>query len=1006
MSNIQRSVIVSPCYAIEDLPKDVGPELTSDFLNAWIIGWDPRLLTGLNILPEWKRSDSGSLDLENALIVVPEMSRDKVDIPQRERLQLGSCLVIDTEQKDLEQLWSQIAQVLQRDGTPLPDVAPNVLQDFYALGYMVLQVQILARKLRYSWNLDWLAFSEQVLAAAKATVDGNAEESERWLQASFDSLSQERDRYCSQQIHLLDMVLMAKTTLGESLASQLQCEHSLNFLANASLLRQLKNESPEHWEKLQQRLRSQTASVVGGLDQPVSMNHATFKGLDRAFTHGRKAYEALGVQPPKVFSQFESGMGSILPDVLLSQGFKGVLLNPWSGGRLPTKDSAKIRWQAQVEATPIDCVIEHVRDSSSPETFLHFASAIAKQLDYHHVPTLILAHWPNASSHFMQLLLTVMKRSPALGVFQSVEKYFSSTNQPYGSETYVFKQFSTPLPPTDAEKLVFHQLQARLLTLRTRTERLLSTAMLWQQAYPNKLPANLLATIYELDCNSQQLGNHSPDLRELEGKIEEQFRCADELQNALTQSIVEVSGLGPKETTEPNGYLVVNTTSHPRRVFLADLPGNVETSSSTRIHAAQHYRGRSHVVVDLPPCGFVKFRAQGIRAGSESKKFAQVQREGVWSKLTGARKYIADSDWTLSNEYMEVQIDPKKGHLRSVFVPSKRGSRISGMPSIVLGPPILNRKWQESDFLLPTKTTLKLAEGSAIRGIIEVDNEFSLPSGRTEKVTTRYTLWRGARWIDLEVEFPAANDEFHCVWRTAWANESALINSWQQGIKGKLPAPLQGTVELIEIDDAENKTYLATHGASVHHKWEQRYLVTQFPVSKPPLSEQSVAEPPDGKRPERVLAKLAIGMDWTRPLETARDLLEPPLFSGIMWEQATSALEVDQGAWLAQANIANVDMLFEQLGPIELPSDDAPSTEGGAVSPVEKSPSEFADAILWAHETRGRRAVSKLSFFKPAAEAWRIGSDNRQWTKLDVEDGKVFLNLRPSEQCRIAIKWS
>ncbi len=91
---------------------------------------------------------------------------------------------------------------------------------------------MLAKKLRYSWNLDWISFTEQVLAAAKASVHGNVQETDRLIQICFDTVSQERDRYCSQQIHLLDVVLLAESTLQDSFDQQWHYTHHVNVLAN------------------------------------------------------------------------------------------------------------------------------------------------------------------------------------------------------------------------------------------------------------------------------------------------------------------------------------------------------------------------------------------------------------------------------------------------------------------------------------------------------------------------------------------------------------------------------------------------------------------------------------------------------------------------------------------------------------------------------------------------------------------------------------------------------
>lgn len=973
MSSIQRSVIVVPSYALEDLPTGIGHETAADFLAAWTVGWDPRLLVALGVLPEWKRTDSSSLELENTLVVIPDWSRDKVDQPQRERLTLGKCVTVDSDHRPRSLLMESIVGALRGEEIEIPSQEPLCLGDFYALGYAVLQVQIMARKLRYSWNLDWLAFSEQVLSAAKASLAGDGEETERWIQAAFDTVSQERDRYCSQQIHLIEVVLLAETTLGESFSRQLQSPQPIGLLANASLLRRLHDENPEAWTTLCRKLEEGQWQLIGGYDEDICSSYMSYWGIDKALEHGAESYRGLGVQPPKVFSQFAPGWSNLYPDLLLSHGYQGAIIHAWSGGVVPEKDSAKIRWQSHSEGDAIDAVLGHVVDASNAETFLHFTSHLSKQLDYHHVPTLLLAHWPSQMSDSFSDLATVMKRSPALGTLERIEKYFSSTNQPYSSDTFQNRQFRIPVL---GEPSQFAKRQADTLDLHqriTRSARLRSLAWLWQNVAPKSITSDFAREISTLEKKVHAEAHRATSAQLAVSHLE--TGVASEFEHAKHRLLEKIAGAGVATTEqgEPNGYLIVNSASHARRVFLENLPGEIDANSSTRIVGTVTQSGRSHLVADLPPFGFVKVRARNLEQSSAAAR-PIVSKAGVLSKLTGKRPGIADSDWTLANEYLEVQIDPKKGHLRSVFVPNKRGSRMSGMASIVLGEHFGGKKWQESDFLQREKTELRLVENSSVRGVIESSGTTMVPGVGPMKLITRYTLWKGARWLDIDVECDTPHQQrIQCVWRTAWANESATLAAWQQGTKGKLPAPMQALVELVEIDDIENKIYLATGGLSTHQRFEHRYLVTPLPH--------------DGERCAKFSLKL--GMDWPRPLETSQDDLDPVLWTAVRLPSEGT----DSGAWLAQSNLPNVTI-------------EADDPRDGTLWTGDETPRESFDSLFWIRETRGKRATAKLSFLKNAEEAWRIDARLRESTKLDVENGLVLINLRPSEQCRIAVRWS
>ena len=48
----------------------------------------------------------------------------------------------------------------------------DLVQDFLALGYAFLQIQLLTRQMRYSSSLDEVNFNQHLLAAAQAAVAG------------------------------------------------------------------------------------------------------------------------------------------------------------------------------------------------------------------------------------------------------------------------------------------------------------------------------------------------------------------------------------------------------------------------------------------------------------------------------------------------------------------------------------------------------------------------------------------------------------------------------------------------------------------------------------------------------------------------------------------------------------------------------------------------------------------------------------------------------------------
>ena len=991
MTQLKRSVFVIPSSALEDLQIRMGHAMAADFLCAWTAQWDPRLLESLGTLPEWKKADGGSLDLHDSLVLCPEVSKSTLEVSVREQLEINQCLVIESNCQSRSELVESLLALASppADGqTRLSQPAPLLTDDFYALGYAVLQIQILARKLRYSWNIDWIMFTEQVLSAARASLAQDADETERWLQASFDSLSQERDRYCSQQAYLLDVVLLAPSTLGQSFNRQMDVDHPFNVIATSILLNNLKEKNEAAWTELSRRLTNKECSLVGGLEQERPHAYFSASSIVRELGRGLRSYAQRGVAPPKVFTRFQPGFLASSPTWLTQFGYTGALLAAWSGGTVPEKDQAKIRWQASSDGKSLDTVLGHVLDAASADSYIDLAATLSTQLDYHHIPTLILAHWPGIRVLALDDLKRVIARTPALGKFHTAEDYFASTTQPYSSDSFPSNAFKVPVP-TDMQKQ--HQLHNRLIGYeqhRSQVERMWSLYHLWNQVanqasntteaieVPQIEFADLLSLIdgwFDEPFSSVELNNRIAECRSTLMARIQRVLAGPKLSPQTADSATADAAKGDQ------AYLMVNPSNHAQRVFLNDIPGTVDASSCTRIYASESKAGKSRVVIDIPPFGFVRFRCLRSSGSNSVTDAKPVAKPSFWKRVAGARSGIAQSDWTLANEFMEIQIDPKKGHLRSVFIANKRGSHMSGMTSLVRGSADLLRKWDDADCIDLSDIRLRLVEASPLVGIIDVTGSYKHSDGTAARVTTRYTLWKGSRWVDIDIVAENLKlESCSCVWRTAWQNEGASISAWHQGMKGKLQAPLQGTVELIEIDDADHRICIAPRGLSAHRRSGSRFLISYLPVNS------------DGSTRSR----FAIGLDWPRPYETAIDQCDSPW----LVEENSVPGKTDAGAWLAQCNLSNVNIAWDDFRPLLEPS----------LSPAGESDTwigQQGDACIWLREMQGKSGSAKLSFFRNVGEAWRVDCQGREFDTLSVVDGQVVVDVRAYEQSRILLRW-
>jgi hypothetical protein len=572
--------------------------------------------------------------------------------------------------------------------TEVADSACYLLEDFYAFGYAVMQVQVMARKLRYSFNLDWMIVADQILNAARSSIAGNREDTDRWLAAAFDSISQERDRYCSQQGNVLELVLTATSTVGASLSNQLQVDRPITLYATTKTLQRCRETNPNAWSHLVQRIADGTMSLAGGLRDEGMHSYLTEAGLVRAFQDGVHDYTALGLEPPKTWMRFQSGITGNLPTIARQFGYVGAIIASFNGGTIPEKDHAKVRWQTHNESPAIDCILGHVLDAADAESILALGAEMAKQLDYHQVPTMVLAHWPSQKNAAFDDLARAMMRTPAIGKWIDATKYFATTAQPYWTDNYGSKDFRSPLP-SDASHLNALHLRLVEYTARIhRLERLAAANRLWDwvpktkggttsNAASNGDLAAIDAEIQQLlrDCD-ERVGAPNASSREpaidtassgladgglADGGLAEIDQRIDALQSRVFASIRSRIP-GSRE------FVVINPTSHPQRVFLSNLPTEVDVASSTRIIAAdatviqasdptraQGAGVSMDAIIDVPPYGFAKWRTntnffqdrlvfEGLRwaFGNRTERWDLGQRVHGIADRPGSRSFAID----------------------------------------------------------------------------------------------------------------------------------------------------------------------------------------------------------------------------------------------------------------------------------------------------------------------------------------------------------------------------
>src|SRR5690606_37895037 len=84
------------------------------------------------------------------------------------------------------------------------------------------------------------------------------------LQSCFDILAEARDRFYPAEAYLVDLTLVAGTTLGPSLRAELESGEPLNLLLTAEVLQQMADEQSDTFAALKAALEAERITLVGG----------------------------------------------------------------------------------------------------------------------------------------------------------------------------------------------------------------------------------------------------------------------------------------------------------------------------------------------------------------------------------------------------------------------------------------------------------------------------------------------------------------------------------------------------------------------------------------------------------------------------------------------------------------------------------------------------------------------------------------------------------------------
>ena len=707
------AVVLLPCHALEDLPRDRPPSDAGALLKAWSVLWHPQIIALSGQMPTWHPIETPPDELSNLSIVLAASDQSK--LPARlsvRKTPNPDCRIIAIEGETRREIAEEILSA--------PVRSSERIEDFYALAYAYLQVQLMTRHLRYSSNLDDDYFTEQLLAATSAWDRDEDAECTNALHNCFDLLAQERDHAFASDPYLVDLTLLADTTLGENLHTAISSGCPTNVLSNVHLLERMQERYPETLQALREKVQRGEIGLAGGtIDDATALDLMTLASAVDYLREARDRYVELLGKPPSAFGRFTGGLPGDLPVLLGQLDYEGAIFADFASGSNVSQDEAKLMWQsgdAEVQAicsTPLD--------ASDPNTFLDLGPRLGEAIDAGQIATAMLVHWPGDECFAYNDLRRVAGWGLALGKFQSLDQYFDESERPYHS-------FS-PGAGTDGGDWLDQIVAAKTIdplsiqASQSRSQIRLETA----------------SAIAELTAIAG--GTPSNDSRPT---IE-----------AASTAMAAALGITVSEHGTARAIINPHSTAKRRHVVVGGHPPD----RGGHVYAGLATDDGSVAIIDTPACGFA---------------VANPGNRPARKKLFSRDKLLASGEG-LRNDFFEATLNEDTGGILSVHTTDNRSNRFSWQ--LVFASPDASGDKCSSMRLVRSR----IAKATTSHGSICNDVEILNAAGSVvAEACLTYCLELGSRFLHIGIEIDPHCEFSDSPWhsyfggRVAWAMEAAV----------------------------------------------------------------------------------------------------------------------------------------------------------------------------------------------------------------------------------------
>ncbi|MGD0899097.1 MAG: hypothetical protein ABR915_14760, partial [Thermoguttaceae bacterium] len=904
-------------------------------------------------------------------------------------------------------------------------------------------IEMVTLQMRYMTSVDESGFERELVAAAQAACRGDADSARSKLQAAFDLLHSAREYFYPADAYLLDLTLVAPTTLGASFREAIGAISPLptnlrsvpgeaptttmlrtvpdpgvraisipiNLLISGQVLDEMARRETASLELLREALEAGRAAVVGGEFQEFELPLLPPEAIRYQLEKGLAIYQRRLGRRPEVFGRRRFGMTPALPQILDRLGFTGVVHATLDDGRFPAEGPGRIRWQG-IDGTALETLALVPADLSRSDAFLRLSQNLSGTMEGGRMAAAIFAHWPGRSSPWYRDLQRIVRYTSVLGTFVTTAKYFEQTGYPGQQVEHKADEYRSPYlrQEVDLGRADPISRWVRYFSRRAAAEAIQTLATLARLTATSPLPpgerpasgcpgvrgagptGDVLAGT--LDRVDDSLAAEPSDDPALDDRLRQDLHRAME---AFSRSV------GRPAETGSAGVLVANPSSSPQRLCL-ELPElAAEAEAVGPVVWAGDSAMRRAVVVDVPPLGFAWV---GPASGEVVKPEPARRGWGPFRRRPAGPPPLAElvapprargrvggpsagkPGALLRNEFFEVRIDPYTGAIRGIYDYQSRGPRLS--QQIALRLPAGDA---EDAYSIMAADEIAVTSPGPVLGETMVRGRLMDRRGRRVagfRQTTR--IWRGSRTVELEIDLDAEESPGPDPWssyyaaRFAWADDSAsLYRSVNQALLPTDAAHMESP-HLIDIRGEKLRTSLLCGGLPYHRRFGTRKLDTLLVVR--------------GESARRF--RLGVGIDLPQAMAAAMAFLGPRCV------QPGWARPPHDAGWLFHLDARGVlathwEPLVEGgRGESPPPRLRAVPASGGSSELAESRIAGFRVRLL---ETDGRRVSLGLRSFRAVASARKLGRPDDLPTELSIEGDRIAVELGPYEWAEVEARF-